>query len=458
MDKKKALLVTLADKRYVNQAKQLFSSAYHKGNWKGGLMLLSHYIPEKELTWFRNKGILIKKCKSLDNHKLAVRLDKFHLFTPEFKKWNNLVFLDADIMVRGSINKLGKVKGFNAVADGWDNTISGQATKPLDESPAFNSGVMAFSTDIIQKDTFSKLLKTFKKYKKISKGLDQLTFNLMFREWKRLPWYYNVNPYEMLARWGIEAEGVKGKIIHFVISDKILIDKNYRPWNKCSPFFIEWTENFENAEFIGNKKRSFIGSIKDMFKPKLKNVISEGYKINYKFTTSYFPLRDNRVIPFNTSLAPFIGKEICYLEIGLAEGASFFWVLDNILTHPKSTAIGIDNFWKKDWKKNFFRNLSLSNFKRAKIYDGRSQIELRKIPINSVDVIFIDGSHTVEDVLQDLVICWEILKPNGTMLVDDYYDFTAVKEATDMFLNAFRDKISIENVENKILKVMKWKK
>ena len=61
------LLVTLADETYIDQAKQLFSSVYWNARWKGDYMLLSHNIPNEKLNWFKNKGILIKKCKSIYN-------------------------------------------------------------------------------------------------------------------------------------------------------------------------------------------------------------------------------------------------------------------------------------------------------------------------------------------------------------------------------------------------------
>ena len=111
---KKNLLVTLADKNYVKQAKQLFSGVYFNAGWKGDYMLLSHNIPEKELKWFRKKGILIKKCKPVIKFK-KVRysetvVSKFYLFTTEFKKWRNIVYLDGDIIVNASLDRLTKVK------------------------------------------------------------------------------------------------------------------------------------------------------------------------------------------------------------------------------------------------------------------------------------------------------------------------------------------------------------
>jgi len=95
--------VTLADKNYVKQAKQLFSSAYWNAGWKGDYMLLSHKVPEKELKWFRKKGILVKKCELFDKKDFEywppTILIKFYLFSTEFKKWKNVIFLDADIFV-----------------------------------------------------------------------------------------------------------------------------------------------------------------------------------------------------------------------------------------------------------------------------------------------------------------------------------------------------------------------
>ena len=46
---KQNLLVTLADKNYIQQAKQLFSSVYWNAGWKGDYMLWAHEIPEEEL-------------------------------------------------------------------------------------------------------------------------------------------------------------------------------------------------------------------------------------------------------------------------------------------------------------------------------------------------------------------------------------------------------------------------
>ena len=105
---KKDLLITLADENYIDQAKQLFSSVYWNAGWKGDYMLLAYNIPETDLKWFRNKGILVKECEAIltksescIGHAPFTTLSKFYLFTPEFKKWKNIIFLDGDIIVWG---------------------------------------------------------------------------------------------------------------------------------------------------------------------------------------------------------------------------------------------------------------------------------------------------------------------------------------------------------------------
>ena len=60
------------------------------------------------------------------------------------------------------------------------------------------------------------------------------------------------------------------------------------------------------------------------------------FKKNYNFSTDWFSMN----IPlWKKLLKEFKGKPgVNYLEIGLFEGRSFFWMLENILTHPTSTA------------------------------------------------------------------------------------------------------------------------
>jgi len=264
---KRNLLVILADKNYVEQAKQLFSSVYFNAGWKGDYMLFAYKIPEKELKWFRKKGILVKKCKPLSHKDFsrwpASTLSKFYLFTPEFKKWKNIVYLDADIIVRASLDKLTKIKGLAAFGT-WklskhflnpihiklekiDRNILNRLKKDYNLNEiSFNTGVMAFSTDLIEKDTFSKLKKLFELYNKINAVAEGSIINLMFyKKWKKLPFVYNVGPDHLINFNNVESEKIRGIILHFLGS---------KPWNTTNYFYREWKSNLKRAELINLKK------------------------------------------------------------------------------------------------------------------------------------------------------------------------------------------------------------
>lgn len=265
---KRNLLVTLANENYIDQAKQLFSSVYWNAGWKWDYMLLAHEIPEKELKWFKDKGILIKKCKI--NKKIRknslTKLCKFYLFTLQFKKWNNIIYLDADIIVRDSLDKLTKIQGFAAVPDISNPKLANQFIKPKDEKSKrainklkkyynlketiFNSGIISFSTDIIKENTFSKLKKIFKLCKKIRHiVVDQLVFNLLFyKKWIKLPLVYNIYVLHMIDLLEIKPEKIKGIILHFI---------RYKPWDKKNYFYKEWKHNLKKAELIDLKKIPF---------------------------------------------------------------------------------------------------------------------------------------------------------------------------------------------------------
>ena len=281
----KHLLVALADINCIDQVKQLFSSVYFNAGWKGDYMLMAHDIPEEELLWFRNKGILVKKCKPLHQGKasgieylnieslpdwekfvvshyrqLPVLLNKFELFTPEFKKWDTVLYLDCDIIVRYSLDKLTKVKGFCACSDEIifhrspikdqfhlnipHDEVFSKLEKKFDLTKlTFNSGVMAFSTDIIEEDSFEKLYKLFHKYHQICTYGEQPIINLFFyKKWKKLNYTYNLFVPIWEDKYKIKPKSINATVLHFFALRK--------PWLHASPFYAEWKTNLDKAEEI----------------------------------------------------------------------------------------------------------------------------------------------------------------------------------------------------------------
>jgi predicted O-methyltransferase YrrM len=145
---------------------------------------------------------------------------------------------------------------------------------------------------------------------------------------------------------------------------------------------------------------------------------SVAYKRAYDFTNNWFSAN----IPiWEKALAGYKGKaDVHYLEVGVFEGRSALWTLENILTHPTARLTCIDLF-DGPYKERFFANVERSGEagKVAAIADY-SQLALRKLPLNSFDIIYIDGSHSKDDVLEDAVLSWRLLKEGGIMIFDDY--------------------------------------
>lgn len=173
-----------------------------------------------------------------------------------------------------------------------------------------------------------------------------------------------------------------------------------------------------------------------------------GYRNDYHFRADFFLWN----IPvWDAALAEFKGKpDVQYLEVGVFEGRSALWIIDNILTHPTSHFTGIDPFIDvpgfEGFKDVFLANLNLSGAQgRSTIVTGFSQIELRKLPLESYDIIYIDGSHEADDVLEDAVLSHRLLKKGGVLIFDDYLwqlegaSNVRPKPAIDVFYAFFKD-------------------
>ncbi len=171
---------------------------------------------------------------------------------------------------------------------------------------------------------------------------------------------------------------------------------------------------------------------------------STKYDLTFDWFTSAVPV-------WTEVLAPFRGKpDLRYLEIGVFEGRSVLWMLDNILTHPSARLTGIDLF-PDDLEQRFRANLDRSGqAAKATVLKGRSQHVLRRLDPESFDIIYIDGGHTADNVLADLVLSWDLLKPGGLVILDDYAwknkefpDELRPQVAVDAFITANRNYLAV---------------
>lgn len=178
-----------------------------------------------------------------------------------------------------------------------------------------------------------------------------------------------------------------------------------------------------------------------------KPLTAKGEVAEYHFTTDWFA--QNAPV-WTEVLRVYQGTpEIRYLEIGTFEGRSFFWMLDNVLTHPTSQAVGIDLF-PGDVRTLFDANLAASgHHERVTTIAGDSKLVLRQLEPNSFDIIYVDGSHAAKDVLTDAVLSWILLRNGGVLILDDYnwqvdwpLEFRP-RTSIDAFLTVFRNDLEV---------------
>jgi predicted O-methyltransferase YrrM len=184
----------------------------------------------------------------------------------------------------------------------------------------------------------------------------------------------------------------------------------------------------------------------------------------YQFTKDWFgwaPPVWEQLIPMLSGEA---GKRN-FLEIGSFEGRSTVWTMENMM--QKGDYIYCIDTWEggeehgaEDMQAVFERfkaNTAIAKDK-TKVVRGyamdTSTTELAsKIQDGfQYDFIYIDGSHIAKDVLTDACMAWQVLKPKGIIVFDDYVwgdprdILHRPKVAIDAFTNIFAEEVEVIHV------------
>ena len=295
----KKLLVTIADKNYLNLSKQLFINSTINGNWQYDMMLITtRNIEDEKLKWFYDNGIHIRKYDYffpkdkwytvlpkgvLD----PIVCSKLYLFSNEFKKWNKILYIDTDTIVRFPVDEITRVQKFGAIRNvnnpflhkhfsypnRKNNKVFVELKKNFDLfSRAFNAGVFCFDTTIIDDFEIIEEFKIlFNKYGSIAIYSEQSILNLLFyKKWKSYPLYFNYDVNRNINNHNINPKKITAKVLHF--------NGNNKPWEKDSIFFNEWSQN--KGLLVVKKNSEYAFSDKDFqFKYLLYNIYSITKKI-----------------------------------------------------------------------------------------------------------------------------------------------------------------------------------
>jgi SAM-dependent methyltransferase len=155
------------------------------------------------------------------------------------------------------------------------------------------------------------------------------------------------------------------------------------------------------------------------------------------------------------SLENYQSIPIRYLEIGAFYGANLISVANSYGSHPDSQLYVIDpwsdyeDYTEYKGRQNIIYDTFLQNIeksghsKKITIKRGYSNEQLLLLEDNSFDIIYIDGNHEPEYVLEDAVLCFRKLKQNGIMIFDDYGwgGSELTQRGIDAFLSGYHKRI-----------------
>jgi hypothetical protein len=166
-------------------------------------------------------------------------------------------------------------------------------------------------------------------------------------------------------------------------------------------------------------------------------------------------MTNSRITDWVKVLDPWRDKIFDILEIGSFEGRSaIFWM--EFFTYAHLTCM--------DWfcgsiehRNNVYQPMLLGledrfNANTATYKDRLTKLSMPSsegLPIlleqkKSFDLIYIDGSHEVPDVQQDTLDCWQMLRPGGIVIWDDYDTFyPSIRPLIDNFLAEHNGELSV---------------
>lgn len=165
------------------------------------------------------------------------------------------------------------------------------------------------------------------------------------------------------------------------------------------------------------------------------------------YTEDWF---SNNIELWKKHLLKLSKSPIKVLEIGTFEGRSAIWLLENILKHPDSRIYCVDQWsYKSENKiyKTFLKNIEKYKNK-VHILKGKSQDQVRKITNVQFDFIYIDASRHSQNVLEDAILSFPLLKSDGIMIFDDYtnnkeHDINCPKKGIDAFIDIYAYDIKV---------------
>jgi SAM-dependent methyltransferase len=163
----------------------------------------------------------------------------------------------------------------------------------------------------------------------------------------------------------------------------------------------------------------------------------------------------------------FAGKPVRFLEVGIFEADTAQLFFRTIGATKGSAYFGCDVWRWGDVPIPQSREIADERLFRLEVLrwphvgqagfwiDGDIAKTLCCLDRGSLDLIYVDSSHKPAQTLLEATVCFELLKPGGLLLFDDY-DFVnpitqEVRQAVDPFLAIYGDKLEVIDRDYQIL-------
>ena len=321
----RSVIATIATESYLDMAKQLFSSAYFDGAWDGDFLLINFgAIKNEKLAWFMQRGIYVLPAEIIDQEvpfAKQILLSKISIFRNDLcQRWDKIILLDSDMIVRAPIRSLRSVQKIGAVQGIAKPLNKHKIYRPTRKDPIFlrkkyeklkkiadlnapsvNGGLYVLDTSWIGPHTYDNIKAHYQEFCEFLVSDERLIGTFFGRNIELLPLHYNTY---VKAYFLHSPANEMGTILHF-------LDQKKRPWEKSHPFYDVWKKNFDRAEFLRPGFQACLHKDDEGIKGKWEKSLRR----RFQFFQLIRPIVQSRIIQSSTiRKSPFIKRFASFIK------------------------------------------------------------------------------------------------------------------------------------------------
>lgn len=182
----------------------------------------------------------------------------------------------------------------------------------------------------------------------------------------------------------------------------------------------------------------------------------------YEFSVDWF---SGHIPNWTQVFQSYVGQTPRVLEIGSFEGRSTVWLIERLAMHHGGGEIyAVDPWIGADYRTESFDMTTAEARFRHNVavaqthFPGVTLHQMKETSLDACsllllearetfDFIYVDGDHTSKAALTDLILCHNLCKKNGIIVVDDYlWDYegsilTGPKPGVDAYTTIFYDEV-----------------